>query len=122
VLKLLLDEHISPNVAKGLRARRVDLTVYAQPEWHNGRFLGEPDGVCIENARMEGLTFVTFDLKTIPQMLKEWETQGKSHAGVILVNRQRISTSDIGGLIRSLIALVDRSSGEEWTDRVEFLR
>jgi len=40
MLKLLLDEHISPQVAKGLRRTQKPIVVHALAEWEEGNFLG----------------------------------------------------------------------------------
>jgi hypothetical protein len=122
VLKLLLDEHISPEVAKGIRARRSDLSVHALAEWDGGHLLGKPDEVCLEVARIHGLTLLTYDLRTIPPLLKDWHERGSIHAGVIFVDGKTISPSDLGALVRSVIALADEQCDEDWSNRVVFLR
>ncbi len=121
MFKLLLDEHISPVVAKGIRTRRPDLSVHALAEWESGRLLGKPDAICLEVALAHGFTFVTYDVRTIPALLNKWQAQGRSHAGVIFVARKTVSSSDFGSLIRSLIALAEERGEEEWLNRRAFL-
>ena len=60
MLKLLLDEYISPEVADGLRRNR-SLVVYWMAEWENGNFLGQEDSACLLEAATERLTLVTYD-------------------------------------------------------------
>lgn len=43
MLELLLDEHISPGVADGLRRRNRSLTVSCIAEWEDGEFVGQQD-------------------------------------------------------------------------------
>ncbi len=43
MLRLLLDEHISPQVAVGIRLRDKKITVRGMAEWENGSFLGQED-------------------------------------------------------------------------------
>jgi predicted nuclease of predicted toxin-antitoxin system len=83
VLRLLLDEHISPSIAVQLRAKRAGIEVVSLKEWG---YLGESDEVIITNAYYEGLTFVTYDLRTIPSLLKSWGEEGKTHGGVIFID------------------------------------
>ena len=64
MLKLLLDEHISPEVSKGIRVRRHGLSVYALTELDGGSLLGKPDEICLEAALAQGLTLVIYDLRT----------------------------------------------------------
>ena len=122
MLKLLLDEHISPDVAAGLRRRHVVLTVRSLAEWEGGSFLGQEDSVCLEEAFHQGLTFVTYDRRTIPPLLKRWAEETHSHAGVIFVDEKTIAPADIGGLVKALGSLVKETRSWNWTNRIVFLR
>ena len=122
MLKLLLDEHISPAVAEGLRRRNRSLVVHWMAEWENGSFLGQEDSACLLEAATEPLTLVTYDRRTIPPLLKAWAEEGRKHGGVIFVDEKTISPADIGGLVRALIQLFKETGRWDWTDRVYFLR
>ena len=122
MLRLLLDEHISPEVAKGLRRRDHSLVVYAMTDWERGDFLGQEDSVCLREAAAQGLTLVTYDRRTIPPLLKNWAEVGRRHGGVIFVDEKTISPADIGGLIRALGELVKEARHLDWTGSVRFLR
>jgi hypothetical protein len=119
VLKLLLDEHISPDVADGLRRRHRSLVIHWMAEWESGGFLGEDDSACLLEAAEQGLTLVTYDRRTIPPLLKIWAEEGRRHGGVIFVDEKTISPADIGGLVRALLLKETRKSN--WVDRVYFL-
>jgi hypothetical protein len=121
VLKLLLDEHISPAVSPGLRRRTREIQVHALVEWRGGDLIGQDDDVCLA-AASEGLVFVTYDRRTFPILLKSWAEQGRHHAGVIFVDERTISPADIGGLIRALTELAQTSRDWNWADRVCFLQ
>ena len=56
MLKLMLDEHISPAVAEGLPRRHRSLTVHCMAEWEDGRFLGQDDSTILERASLRKLT------------------------------------------------------------------
>ena len=121
MLQLLLDEHISPDVAKGLRRRDRALTVYAMTEWQDGNFLGRDDGACLTEAAARKLTLVTYDRRTILPLLKTWAEAGRRHAGVIFVDDKTIAPSDIGGLVLALTRLAKDARRWDWADRVCFL-
>jgi hypothetical protein len=121
MLQLLLDEHISPDVAKGLRRREKTLTVYAMTEWQDGNFLGQDDAACLTEAAAQKLTLVTYDRRTIPPLLKTWAESGRAHAGVIFVDDKTIAPSDIGGLVVALARLAKEARRWIWTDRICFL-
>jgi len=122
MLKLLLDEHISPDVAKGLGRRHRSLIVRCMADWENGSFLGQEDSACLEQAAVRGLTLVTYDRRTIPPLLKAWAEAGRQHGGVIFVDEKTISPSDISGLVRALTSLSKKTGKWDWTNRICFLR
>jgi hypothetical protein len=122
MLKLLLDEHISPAVADGLRRRNQSLTVVCMAAWERGEFLGQQDSVCLGRAAAQGLTLVTYDRRTIPPLLKDWGEEERKHGGVIFVDEETISPANTGGLVRALSELARTTAGWDWSDRVCFLR
>ena len=122
MLKLLLDEHISPDVANGLHRRNRTIEIHTMVEWESGRFLGQDDRACLQQAASEGLTLVTYDRRTIPPLLKTWAEEEQTHGGVIFVDEKTISPADIGGLVWGLTRLARETGKWDWTDRIYFLR
>jgi hypothetical protein len=122
MLKLLLDEEISPSVASELRHRSPGVVVYAMTEWEGGDFAGMEDAVCLREAAAQGLTLVTYDRSTIPPLLKACAEEGESHGGAILVDEKSISQADIVGLADALANLMNETGGWKWTNRTLFLR
>jgi hypothetical protein len=122
MLRLLLDEHLSPKIGPAVRRLVVAAEVYAISEWQGGVLLGHQDEEIVAEATRQGLTLVTCDLRTIPLLLKNWAAQGRTHGGVILVSRRSFTPGDIGGLTRALASLVRDLGMLDWTDRIEFLR
>lgn len=121
-MKLLLDEHISPAVTRGLRAAAGALAeVAALREWQDGAWLEAPDALLLQAAAADGWTLVTYDLRTIPPLLKDWGEQGIAHGGVILVDERSIAPSDFGGLIRALERLAAALAAADRQNRVVFL-
>ena len=122
MLKLLLDEHISPDVANGLRRRNRAIDVRYMVEWEDGHFLGQEDSACLREAAAQGLTLVTYDRRTIPPLLKTWAEEERTHGGVIFVDERTISPADIGGLVWALTRLARETGNWDWTNRIYFLR
>ena len=121
MLKLLLDEHISPKVAYGLRRRNASLVVRFVAEWEKGEFLGRDDAACLQMAASQRLTLVSYDRRTIPLLLKVWAEEGRSHGGVIFVDQRTISPAAIGQLVQALSNLWEQSARWDWTDRICYL-
>jgi hypothetical protein len=122
MLKFFLDEHISPDVADGLKRRHRSLVVHWMAEWENGDFLGHDDSSCLLEAAAQRLSLVTYDRRTIPPLLKTWAEEGRQHGGVIFVDEKTISPGEIGGLVLALSILAKETGKWDWTDRVIFLR
>jgi hypothetical protein len=121
MLKLLLDEHISPKVAEGLYRRNRALLVRFIAEWENGEFLGRDDAACLTHAA-QGLTLVTYDRRTIPPLLKSWAEQGRGHGGVIFVGEKTIAPSEVGSLVHALEQLIKATGKWNWANRICFLQ
>lgn len=118
-MKLLLDEHISPAVARGL----VDAGIAAGPlrDWQAGAYLEAGDDVILSVAHAAGWTLVTYDRRTIAPLLKAWGEQGVAHGGVVFVDERTLAQHDIGGQIRALQKLVAQLGDVDWEQRVVFL-
>jgi len=97
MLKLLLDEHISPEVANGVQRRNRSRVIHSLVQGESGNFLGKEDSVCWLEAAKQRLTLVTYDRRTIPPLLKLWAEEERRHGGVIFVDEKTISPSDFGG-------------------------
>jgi len=122
MLRLLLDEHISPRVADGLRRRNRLLAVSCLAEWEEGEFLGQQDSACLQQAAVQGWRFVTYDRRTIPPLPRAWAEEERKHGGVIFLDEKTISPSDTGSLVRALSNLLRKTAKWDWTNRVRFLR
>jgi hypothetical protein len=120
-VKLLLDEQLSPTVAHGLSAALSGLTVAALRDWQGGAYLEAPDELILQAAAADGWMLVTYDLRTIPPLLKLWAEQGQAYGGVILVDERSIAQNDIGGLIRALTRLGAISAAASWQNRIVYL-
>ena len=122
MLKLLLDEHISHDVAAGLHRRRRSFVVHSLAQWEKGTLLGLDDSTLLEKAAAQGLTLLTYDRRTIPLLLKAWAQEGRNHGGVIFVDDTTLAPNDIGGLVRAILDLYGHAGRWDWTNRVCFLR
>jgi len=122
VLRLLLDEHISGEVAVGLRRRRRSIVVHCMSEWEKGKFLGLDDSAFLAEAAAQQLTLVTYDRRTIPPLLKTWAEAGRRHGGVVFVDEKSVPPNEIGSLVRAMLSLFEKTNAWDWTDRVCFLR
>ncbi len=120
-LAYLLDENISPVVAIQLAAKNREITAVSVHRWRGGALVGPTDATVLRTAREEDRTLVTYDLKTIPDLLMELAADNEAHAGVLFVDSASIHSNDYGGLVRALLAHWHEYQAEDWTNRIAFL-
>ena len=121
MLKLLTDEHLSLAIIPAVRKLRPSAVIVSLHEWMDGHFLGASDASVLRAAASQGLTLVTFDVRTIPPLLKTWAEHGIDHAGVIFVDHRTCAQNDIGGIARALATLMEGHGKMDWTNRYFFL-
>ena len=121
LLRLLLDEHLSPAIVEHLRRRNPEIALLSLQEWENGAYLRAEDALLLAAAHRQRLTLVTYDQRTIVPLLKSWGEQDIEHGGVILVDARTLAASDIGGLVTALDSLWWSLGQLDWTNRVVYL-
>lgn len=118
-VRLLLDEHVSPGVARLLRERGVDAV--ALRDWHRGQFLSLADDEVLRAAHQEQRTLVTFDVHSIPLVIRFFAESGIDHSGVVFVSVKTIGQGDVPGLARALERLVALQGDTALQNQVLFL-
>ena len=121
MLRYLLDEHISPAVAEGVQRKDSRIRIASVHRWRNREFTGSRDAELLSAADTERLTRVTYDLRTIPGLLRSWAELEKAHSGVIFVRRRVIAENDVGRLVLALVELWRVARKIDWRNRVAFL-
>jgi hypothetical protein len=121
MLRLLLDEHLSPALAAILRASIPAPTVLTLQEWDGGAYLQSADEDLLAAVHAHHLTLVTYDQRTIVPLLRLWGERARDHGGAILVDTQTLAPNDIGGLTRGLAGLWAAHGQLDWTNRVVYL-
>ena len=85
-MTLLLDCHIPKAALKALRSKAPFLQVEHLADWRAGAFLRASDEDILTACYEERRTFVTFDLRTIPELLRQWAAEDRPPSGVIFVD------------------------------------
>src|SRR5262245_65288109 len=113
-IRLYFDEDASARaVAHNLRVRGVDVTT--TPE--QGR-MGSPDSEQLDYATQQGRVICTCNIGDFSQLHAEYLSQGKNHAGIVLIHQQQFG---IGEQARRLLRLLKTKSAEEMQNNVEYL-
>jgi hypothetical protein len=119
MLRQVTDAHVPLAVAKTAR-KLAGLHILPLQDWHGGRYLDESDSRLLALAWEERMTFVTYDVNTLPLTVRERLEAGLSHAGMIYVSA-RYAQNDVGGIARALVRLWRAERHEDWTNRIRFL-
>jgi hypothetical protein len=122
MLHILTDEQISPDVAVAARKLCRTIRITALSDWVGGHFIGAPDHEILREAARQKMTLVSFDLRTIPSLLRSWGERATDHAGLIFVDERTIAQHDIGGMARALCEVWKQLGAADWTNRTFFLR
>jgi hypothetical protein len=122
MLAFLTDAHISPHVAKQVRAKQPEILIHCLRDWRGGAFLHATDEAILAAALEENLSFVTYDQRTIAPLATQWLTGGRDQAGIIFIDVKRIPQEDIGGKVRALLSLWERAQSLDWTNAISYLK
>ena len=107
-IRFHLDEHISTNIAAGLRRRGVDVTTTAE-----AGLMGADDAAQLAFAASHGRVMVTQDADFL-----RLHGIGTVHAGIAYCV---VGALTVGGMLRRLVLIYDLLSVEEMENRIEFL-
>jgi hypothetical protein len=109
-LKLLLDEHLSPAIARQLRERGHDVVAVAEQAGLRGR----PDRVHFACAPEQQRAIVARDLGDYRPLLAETLRSGSQTYGLICVPRRfPLNAGAIGRMVRALDTLLQAYPGME---------
>jgi hypothetical protein len=121
-LRLLLDEHLSPEIARQLRAQGHDVIAVGE----RADLRGRPDRVHFASLPDQQRAIVTRDLGDFRPLLADAMRRGAATYGIVCVpERFSLSRNQIGRLVRALAALLDahrepdaivKRGGEIWLD------
>ncbi len=121
-MRLLLDEHLSPEIARQLRALGRDVVAVAE----HAELKGRADRVHFASQDEQRRTILTRDLGDFRPLLSEALQRGGPTYGLLCVpHRFSLSRDGVGRLVRALAVVLDahpdddaviRRGGEIWLD------
>lgn len=121
MLQILTDEQIDPNVAVAAKRRRREMSIVSLFDWLDGHFVGASDEELLREAARQAMTLLSFDLKTIPPLLRAWGERGIDHGGVIFVDHKSFAQNDTSGISKALADLWEIQGALDWKNRCFFL-
>jgi hypothetical protein len=113
-IRLYIDEDaMARALVQGLLARGVDVITVL-----DSGMVGEPDEAQLEYSASQGRVIYTFNVGDFCKLHTDYLAQGKEHAGLIVVYRQRYS---IGQQLKRLLVFIETTPAEAMRNNLEFL-
>src|SRR5437899_11960873 len=119
-MKLLLDSHIPAAVVRALRTRQPGLDVQHLAQWRAGDLLEADDADILAACAKEARVWVTYDLATVPDLLRALAAEEYDHAGVFLVDDATIPAENVGVLVYGISVLIVEIGEVDKTNLVRF--
>ena len=118
-MKLALDHHYSPLIARGLRSRGHDVIAVAETDWET-----EEDesllGLCSHDQR----ALVTNNVADFAVISRRWQTDGRSHFGLIFTSDTSLprSRDNVGRFVKALDTLMNLNPNlDSFVERTHWL-
>jgi predicted nuclease of predicted toxin-antitoxin system len=121
-VRLLLDCHISKATVQALRKRFPSIDAEHLAAWRAGAFLRATDEDILAECHRERRLFVTFDQRTIPDLLRFWAAEQRPHSGVIFGDENTVKPSHPGGVAGAIARLAREIGNSDTTNLIRFLR
>jgi hypothetical protein len=121
-VKLLFDVHVAKATVAALRKIAPQIQAEHIASWRNGALLHADDEEILATCREERRLFVTYDMATIPDLLRCWMAEERSHAGVIFADENSVRPNSPGEVARALSALAQEIGHADTTNLIRFLR
>ena len=111
-IAIYTDEHITPKLAKALRAEGFESQSFLEAGMD-----GKPDLEHFQYAVQNGFALMTNNTADFKPMAENWVAGGRLHYGVILLPRQ----VNISELLRRCLVLLDSLTADDASNRILYL-
>jgi predicted nuclease of predicted toxin-antitoxin system len=118
-VRLALDNHYSPSIARLLRDRGHDVVAVVELEWQR-----EEDEVLLARCASDVRTLLTNNVADFAVIARTWQMQGRHHAGLLYTSDSSMPRHGgmIGVYVRALDALMKANpASDAFADRVHWL-
>lgn len=121
-MKLLLDVHLAKAAVGALHKAAPHVHAEHISQWRGGAFLRSEDAEILAGCHAEKRMFVTYDMATIPDLLRRWMAEDRPHSGVVFAD-ENTAKPNVPGEVASAIAALAKEIGDaDTTNLVRHLR
>ena len=115
--RLCIDEDTSDKVCMAVRKVRPSWNIVFVRQWAGG---GIKDPVLLDLLWEDRRALISRDRATLPEWIKERQTHGLNHAGVLFWDMERFAPGSIGALANAAVKTVERY--DDLTNVVDTIR
>jgi hypothetical protein len=121
-VRLLFDVHVARAAVAALRKIAPQIQAEHIARWQNGKFVAAVDEEILAACHAENRILVTYDLATIPDLLRSWISEDRSHSGVIFCDENTVKPNYPGDAALAIAALTKEIGPADTTNLIRFLR
>lgn len=121
-MKLLLDVHIAKAAIGALRKAIPRVHAEHISQWRGGAFLRAEDEEILAACKAEERVFVTYDMATIPDLLRRWMAEERPHYGVIFADENTVRPNVPAEVASAIASLAKEIGDADTTNLVRYLR
>ena len=114
-----LDVHITRAAIGALRKAAPHLHAEHISQWRGGAFRRAEDAEILAACHAEKRVLITYDLATIPDLLRRWMAEDRSHSGVVFGDENTVKPN-VPAAVASAIAMLAGEIGD--TDTTNLIR
>lgn len=121
-MKLLLDVHVAKAAIGALRKAAPQVQAEHISQWRGGVFLRAEDAEILAACHTEKRMLVTYDLATIPDLLRRWMAEDRPHSGVVFADANTVRPNAPAKVSSALASLAKDIGNADATNLVRYLR
>lgn len=121
-MKVLLDVHVAKAAIGALRKAAPGIDAEHISQWRGGAFLRADDEEILAACHTENRVLVTYDMATIPDLLRCWMAEGRPHSGVVFADENTVRPNVPGEVARAVASLAKQHGNADTTNLVRHLR
>lgn len=119
---MLFDVHVTRAAVSALRKIAPQIQAEHIARWRDGAFLRAEDDEVLAACRDENRVFVTYDLATVPDLLRRWSSEERPHSGIFFGDENTVTPNRPGEVAAAVAALAKEIGDADTTNLIRFLR
>lgn len=121
-MKILLETHIAKATLAALAKTAPMIEAEHLARWREGSLRNASDVDILAACHEERRVFVSFDLRTIPPLLRHWAAEGRDHSGVVFGDENTVRPNSPAEVAAALAALAAEIGDADTANMIRFLR